>query len=127
MAGGSQALMRNPSAGQGQGATVDRTPLDAFVRERLAGVLMKMTPRDGVTKDAGRTWCLSDDGGESVLLYSLEGDSIELAKPLAGSRYTGVWFDPRTGKTQPLEGAVGTTIRKPTGEAWLLWVSGGRS
>ncbi len=126
MAGGAQALMRNPSAGQGQGTTVDRTPLDAFVRERLAGVLMKMTPRDGVTKDAERAWCLADERGESVLLYSLEGESIELAKPLAGSRYTGLWFDPRTGNTQPLSGVVGTAIRKPTGEAWLLWLSAGR-
>jgi hypothetical protein len=123
MAGGAQALMRNPSAGQGQGTTVDRTPLDAFVRERLAGALMKMSPRDGVTKDAERAWCLADDRGERVLLYSLAGESIELAKPLAGSRYTGVWFDPRTGGARPFEGAVGMAIPKPTGEAWLLWLT----
>ena len=123
MAGGAQALMRNPSAGQGQGTTVDRTPLDGFVRERLAGVLMKMSPRDGVTKDAERAWCLADDRSESVLLYSLAGESIELARPLAGSGYSGLWFDPRTGDTRPLEGAVGTAIRKPTAEPWLLWLS----
>ena len=39
MAGGAEALMLNPSAGQGQGRIVDRTPLDAFVREHLANVL----------------------------------------------------------------------------------------
>ena len=126
MAGGAEALMRNPSAGQGQGTTVDRTPLDAFVRERLAGVLMKMSPRDGVTADAERAWCLADERSESVLLYSLAGESIELAKPLAGRRYTGLWFDPRTGNTRPLEGGVGTAIRKPTAEAWLLWLAEGR-
>jgi len=123
MAGGAQALMRNPSAGQGQGTTVDRTPLDGFVRERLAGVLMKMSPRDGVTADAEREWCLADERDESVLLYSLTGESIELAKPLAGHGYAGVWFDPRSGATRPLEGAVGPAIRKPTAEAWLLWLS----
>lgn len=126
MAGGAQALMRNPSAGQGQGTTVDRTPLDGFVRERLAGVLMKMSPRDGVTADAQRAWCLADESEESVLLYSLAGESIALAKPLAGSRYSGVWFDPRTGNTRPLEDAVGMAIRKPTAEAWLLWLSASR-
>jgi len=126
MAGGAQALMRNPSAGQGQGTTVDRTPLDGFVRERLAGVLMKMSPRDGVTEDAQRAWCLADEREELVLLYSLDGESIMLAKPLAGSRYTGVWFDPRTGNTRPLEGAAGMAIRKPTAEAWLLWLRANR-
>ena len=61
-----------------------------------------------------------------MLLYSLAGDSIELAKPLAGRGYTGLWFDPRTGSTQPLEGAVGTAIRKPTADAWLLWLKAGQ-
>ena len=45
MAGGAEALMRNPSGGHGQGKTVDRTPLDGFVREHLAGDLMKMQPQ----------------------------------------------------------------------------------
>ena len=122
MAGGAEALMRNPSAGQGQGTTVDRTPLDGFVQRSLAGVLMKMSPRDGVTADAEREWCLADDPSESVLLYSLAGESIKLAKPLPGARYTGLWFDPRTGNTRPLEGAVGMEIRKPSAEPWLLWL-----
>jgi hypothetical protein len=123
MAGGAQALMRNPSAGQGQGTTVDRTPLDGFVRGRLAGVLMKMSPRDGVAADAARAWCLADERLESVLLYSLAGESIDLAKPLPGRGYSGLWFDPRSGVTRPLEGAAGTAIRKPTPEPWLLWLS----
>jgi hypothetical protein len=121
MAGGAQALMRNPSAGQGQGTTVDRTPLDGFVHEHLAGVLMKMQPRDGVTANAETEWCLADDAGTSVLLYSLAGDAIHLQKPFQG-RYSGLWFDPKTGATRPLEGAVAPSISKPGSEPWLLWL-----
>jgi hypothetical protein len=119
MAGGAEALMLNPSAGQGQGRTVDRTPLDAFVRERLAPVLMKMAPRDGVASDPEHTWCLADDEDRFVLLYSLAGDSIRLLRSLRGSRYQGVWFDPRTGATHEAE-AVGAEMRKPSADAWLL-------
>ena len=124
MAGGAQALMRNPSAGQGQGRSVDRTTLDGFVREQLATTLMKMQPRDGAAADPEQTWCLADDDGESVLFYSLAGASITLARTLSRNRYTGLWFDPRTGNTRPLEapvsGEAGAAIRKPTAEAWLV-------
>ena len=124
MAGGAQALMRNPSAGQGQGRSVDRTTLDGFVREQLATTLMKMQPRDGAAADPEQTWCLADDGGESVLFYSLAGDSITLLRTLSQNSYTGLWFDPRTGDTRPLEapvsGEAGAVIRKPTAEAWLV-------
>jgi len=124
MAGGAQALMRNPSAGQGQGRSVDRTTLDGFVREHLAATLMKMLPRDGAAADAERTWCLADDRGESVLFYSLAGDSIALLRTLSRSTYTGLWFDPRAGATRPLEapisGEAGIVVRKPTAEPWLL-------
>jgi hypothetical protein len=118
MAGGAEALMRNPSAGQGQGTAVDRTPLDTFVREHLSGSLMNMQPRDGMMADSGTTWCLADDGGEAVLVYSLSGPSVKFTQaPRAGD--SGLWFDPRTGKTQPAE-AVGQAMAKPTAEAWLL-------
>jgi hypothetical protein len=130
MAGGAQALMRNPSAGQGQGRSVDRTTLDGFVREHLAATLMKMQPRDGAAADPEQTWCLADDGGESVLFYSLAGDSITLLRTLAQNSYTGLWFDPRTGATRTVEGTVsgeaGTVIRKPTAEAWLVLLRGSR-
>ena len=111
--GGAQALMLNPSAGQGQGRTVDRTSLDAFVRDHLATVLMKMKPRDDLAADV---WCLADDANRTVLLYSLAGDSIRLRHPYRGE---GLWFDPRTGATHSAE-ITGTEIRKPTSEAWLL-------
>jgi Family of unknown function (DUF6298)/Putative collagen-binding domain of a collagenase len=124
MAGGAQALMRNPAAGQSQGIETDRTSLDAFVREHLAGVLMKMTPRDDVTEDASRNWCLADERSEAVLLYSLSGPTIKLARALPTRIFSGTWFDPRTGKTRPLVAPAswnkGTAIQKPSGEDWLL-------
>jgi hypothetical protein len=124
MAGGAEALMLNPSGGQGQGRTVDRTPFDDFVRARLAAVLMNMKPRDGVAADPQQTWCLADDGGDTVLVYSLAGGSIRLLEALRGNRYTGLWFDPRTGGTRPLDapvpGQAGTVVGKPSAEPWLL-------
>jgi hypothetical protein len=127
MAGGAEALMLNPSAGQGQGRTVDRTLLDGFVRQQLRSVLMRMQPRDGVAADPRQTWCLADDGGGTVLFYSLAGASIALLQPLRASRYLGLWFDPRTGNTLSLPASIaaraGTVIPKPSTEPWLLLLS----
>jgi hypothetical protein len=124
MAGGAQALMRNPAAGQSQGAQSDRTKLDSFVREHLASILMKMSPLDGLLEDAANNWCLSDAPGDSVLCYSLTGSSLKLARALPRGVYSGLWFDPRTGDTRPLDAppswGAGTIIGKPTGEDWLL-------
>jgi len=124
MAGGAQALMRNPSGGHGQGKTADRNPLDGFVREHLAAGLMNMQPRDGVAADAEQTWCLEDERRTTLLLYSLSGTSIRLLQvPLQGA-YMGWWFDPRTGSTRSLDPSfketAGVTIQKPTADAWLL-------
>ncbi|HEV2765714.1 MAG TPA: DUF6298 domain-containing protein, partial [Pyrinomonadaceae bacterium] len=124
MAGGAQALTRNPAAGQSQGATPDRTPLDSFVREHLADVLMGMSPSDGWLEDAARTWALADARGRSVLVYSLAGGSIKLASALPHRAYDGLWFDPRTGATRALDAPPswnkGATVTKPTAEDWLL-------
>ena len=73
MAGGAEALSLNPSGGQSQGSAVGHSPFDDFVRDHLATTLMTMQPRDGIASDA---WCLADDREQSVLLYSLTGDSI---------------------------------------------------
>ncbi|MFL6256280.1 MAG: DUF6298 domain-containing protein [Pyrinomonadaceae bacterium] len=124
MAGGAQALMRNPAAGQSQGEQPDRTKLDPFVREHLAQVLMRMSPLDGLLEDAANNWCLSDAQGDAVLIYTLAGSSLKLARSLPRGAYTGLWFDPRTGDTRPLDApqswSKGTTISKPSGEDWLL-------
>ncbi|HEX8503672.1 MAG TPA: DUF6298 domain-containing protein [Pyrinomonadaceae bacterium] len=124
MAGGAQALLRNPAAGQSQGAASDRTKLDGLVREHLAGLLMRMRPRDGLLEDGARNWCLADAAGGAVLVYSAAGSSVTLAGPLPRQSYAGLWLDPRTGDTRPLDPprawAKGTTVSKPTGEGWLL-------
>jgi hypothetical protein len=124
MAGGAQVLTRNPSGGHGQGTTVDKTPLDGFVREQLATALMNMKPTDGAAADPEQTWCLADDRSATVLLYSLAGHSITLLRAFPRNRYTGLWFDPISGNTQPLKApfslAAGAAIQKPTTEPWLL-------
>jgi hypothetical protein len=124
MAGGAQALTRNPAAGQSQGEQTDRTKLDPFVRGHLSRVLMKMSPRDGLLEDADANWALADERGDTVLLYSLAGSSIRLARALPRTGYDGLWFDPRTGDTRPLEAprswGKGVAIVKPSGEDWLL-------
>lgn len=123
MAGGAQALMRSRSGGHGQGMTVDRTPLDGFVREHLSPVLMNMKPRDGWVADPEQAWCLADDRGVSVLLYSLSGPTVTLLKDLGQRNYDGIWFDGRSGKSQALEspsGKKGAMFQKPTAEPWLL-------
>jgi hypothetical protein len=42
-----------------------------------------------------------------------------LAHALRGTRYQGMWFDPRTGATHLAESA-GDEFRKPSKDAWLL-------
>jgi hypothetical protein len=130
MAGGAQVLMRNPSGGHGHGKTVDRTPLDGFVREQLATALMDMKPRDGVAAGPEQTWCLADDRNATVLLYSLAGPTITLLHELLQNSYTGLWFDPRSGDTRPLQmtlsATAGAAIEKPTAEPWMLLLRGDR-
>ncbi|HEX8142416.1 MAG TPA: DUF6298 domain-containing protein [Pyrinomonadaceae bacterium] len=124
MAGGAQALMRNPASGQSQGVEIDRTSLDAFVREHLSDVLMKMMPRDDMLADAARSWCLADTKSDALLIYSLSGPAITLARSLPRKEYDAIWFDPRTGKTRPLVAPTlwnkGAAIQKPSAEDWLL-------
>ncbi len=124
MAGGAQAIMRNPSGGHGQGRQLDRTTLDPFVREHLADVLMTLQPRDGVTDDAEHIWCMADKGDTALLFYSLSGDGIKLRATLAQARYAGLWFDPASGKTRALDGVVptqaGDAITKPNAGPWML-------
>lgn len=124
MAGGAEALMRNPSGGHGQGRSVDRTVLDDFVRKYLSRTLMHMEPRDGVLEDPAQAWCLTDLPAESVLLYSLGGPSIRLAKTLSTRRYSALWLDPQTGNTHLAQRQAtlqaGDVIEKPTAGSWLV-------
>ena len=120
MAGGAEALMLNPSGGHGQGKTVDRTLLDPFVAEHLSTRLMNMQPADALSSDPQQTWCLADASRHTVLLYSLSGPAIVWRRDLVQGAYKGLWFDPRSGATQPLTGDPGATITKPTADPWLL-------
>jgi hypothetical protein len=126
MAGGAQALMRNPSGGHGQGRQLDHTTFDDFVHAQLASVLASMKPRDGVASEPDQNWCLADERRDTVLLYSLAGPAIRLLQTLPQTSYTGLWFDQRNGTTRPLEGAVSTAIQKPTSEPWLLLLRASR-
>lgn len=118
MAGGAQALMRNPAAGQSQGGARDDAAFNRWARDELAGVLMRMTPRDGWLVDAEQNWCLADDAGEHLLIYSLAGESIRFVSPLPQARYRAEWFNPRNGEVG--EATIGSVIAKPDAQAWVL-------
>lgn len=124
MAGAAQVITRNPTAGHGQGRSVDRTPLDGFVQRHLSNVLADMVPQDGWTLDAGRDWVLADAEKKNVLVYSRAGQAVALSPVPGGTRYDGLWFDPRTGQTHPAHLAAqprrGLHIVKPDGQEWLL-------
>lgn len=125
MAGGAQVLMRNPAAGQSQGGSRDDAAFNRWVQARLAGVLMRMTPRDGWLAAPEVNWCLADDTAEHVLIYSGEGKSFRLERAIGrgGADVLGEWFDVKTGDVRPAEiGSpnAGAVIAKPDAGAWLL-------
>ncbi|MGI4793721.1 MAG: DUF6298 domain-containing protein, partial [Janthinobacterium lividum] len=97
--------------------------VETFVREHLANVLMKMSPRDGWTAAPDRTWVLAGGAAEPVLIYSLRGPAITLTRALPADHYQAMWFDPRTGDLTtavPASGTPGVDFKKPTEEPWLL-------
>ncbi len=131
MAGGAQVLLRNPTAGHGQGRTVDRHPLDLFVQQHLAETLMQMQPQDGVLAHGAQNWLLADQHQGTMLLSSLAGPEILFSQKLPKNRYTGLWFNPQTGETQPAAVPArlrkGTKLPKPTHDHWLLLLKAGSS
>ncbi len=107
MAGGAQVIMRNPAGGHGQGRQVDH----AGGVPGISDVLMNMEPVDGLAKDPEHTWCMTDRGDQDVLIYSMEGASIELTRDLARPSYTGLWINPRTPETIPKAVAAAAASR----------------
>jgi hypothetical protein len=93
--------------------------VDAFVEQYLASALMKMSPRDGWVEDPAHTWVLAGGAAEPVLIDSLQGDAIVLRQALPSHRYSALWFDPETGRTQSAS-AVGSRWQKPDAREWLL-------
>ena len=124
MAGGAQALLQNPAAGQRQGVGVDKTPLDSFVRDHLASDLAKIAPRDGWLGDEQNNWCLAGATEGPILIASLTGTSIQLKHDFSAAAYRGIWFNLKTGETKTLDAVSdwrsGSAIRKPTDGEWLL-------
>jgi hypothetical protein len=128
MAGGAQALMRNPAAGQSQG-DIDRTPLDVFVRKHLAADLARLNPRDHWFADPERVWCLADDAGRTLLVSALpSADIIPLSERMQTATWDALWFNPSTGGTQVEQGLVlktGVPVKTNTHAgaeqtAWML-------
>lgn len=117
MAGAAQVLNRNPSAGHGQGRSIDRTPVDAFVQERLADRLAAMSPENDLVAAGDKAWALADPDRRTVLFYSYEGPSLTVPPAFVGR--AGTWFNPRDGRTLALAGA-GSVLAKPDAEGWAL-------
>ena len=107
------AVSAKPSA-----AEQDRV-IEAFVQKYLAADLMRMSPQDGWVTAPERTWVLAGGAREPVVVYSLAGSDVALAKSLPAARYSAVWVDPRSGAEQAAK-AAGNVYAKPDEQAWLL-------
>jgi Family of unknown function (DUF6298)/Putative collagen-binding domain of a collagenase len=100
----------------------DRT-LESFIRTYLSVNLMNMSPKDGWTTAPERTWTLAGEVKDPILIYSLSGEDVTLTQTLPAKHYEAMWFDPRTGSTQPIQNisiTQNTVLTKPDAQAWLL-------
>ncbi|MDB5193444.1 MAG: hypothetical protein JWQ96_3007 [Segetibacter sp.] len=126
MGGAAQVLMQNPTAGHGQGRSVDRNTFDGFVDNYLSKVLYKMTPKDGILADKLNNWMLTDKNELNILVYSVSGQTITFIKDIKQQNYKANWYNPKTGKTESAKKAfkikAGDTISKPSAEEWLLYL-----
>jgi hypothetical protein len=86
-----------------------------FVRD-LDVDLVGMEPCDRLVSTG---WCFGRPGDELVV-YLPEGGPVTV-EGLPG-RFRATWFDPRTGATQPANGAAGA-FEAPTGEDWALHIA----
>ena len=116
MAGGALPLLADYSAAQPLKNDRDDRAFISFIRGHLAVDLAQMQPVNGST-DA---WCLSDHEGKNRLYYSPTGAQIAYDRPIDPKESSGLWFDPKTGTTQPAELKETSTITKPSAEPWLL-------
>jgi hypothetical protein len=114
MAGAAQVLNRNPSAGHGQGRSIDRTPVDAFVQEHLADRLAAMSPANDILPGEQKAWALADADRRTVLIYSYEGPAVTLPPTLSGM--AGLWFNPVDGRTI----STAASASKPDEKGWAL-------
>jgi Putative collagen-binding domain of a collagenase len=94
-----------------------------FVHTYLSAALMKMSPKDGWVEAPERTWVLAGGAADPVLIYSLSGDDITLARALPANQYKALWLNPRSGDEQEADAITGneqTVLKKPDTKDWLL-------
>jgi hypothetical protein len=112
-----------PEGRRGASAPSPDAILDKFIADYLATDLVRMGPLDDVVDDATHNWVLGGDATNLILIDARSGSDFKLAKSLPHTTYTGMWFDPATGKTQDagtISGVSGTVTSKPTDKEWLL-------
>ena len=114
MAGGAEAVLAESTPPR-DGPPHDDLATLKFIADHVADILPQMKPRDDVARNA---WCLGTSDSRALLLYSRQGDAIELNHEIPSRA---VWFDPRTGATRDATVTAGTkSIAKPSREPWLL-------
>lgn len=116
MAGGAGFLSAEGEAVRA-GGPHDDNALVRFVARNLAAELPRMKPVDGLVAGA---WCLGEEGRQ-WLVYSPSGATLAFSRDLGMPGASAVWFNPRTGRTEPAPW-TGGNLSKPDGEAWLLWI-----
>jgi len=118
MAGGALPLLADYAASQPLKSERDDRAFLRFVHEHIATVLAQMHPVDVATD----VWCLADNKGDNQLYYSRAGERLTLNRSRRPRNSLCIWFDPKTGTSQPAQLEAGSTIAKPTSAAWLLLV-----
>lgn len=124
MAGGAQALLKNPSSAQTL-PVPEGGPLDDFIRTEWARALLTQTPRDGAWVEPDTTWALASADGATWLISSLAGESIRATADLAAGDFVGGWLNPKTGERRAVAAVrlePGVVLTKPTAEVWVLWL-----
>jgi hypothetical protein len=118
MAGGALPLLADYASSQPLKSDRDDHAFIIFVREHLAALLATMHPVD-LSPNA---WCLADGKGGNRLYFSPTGEQLSFGQPIDFNNSTGLWFDPKTGTSQPAHLNDSATIAKPSSTAWLLLV-----
>lgn len=123
MAGGAQALLVNPAAGQSQGSGAEASRIDDFVHRHLTPYLADLTPRDGWVAEPEQNFCLAAEKGP-LLIHSLAGATIRFAPGRPAKTYReATWFNPQTGEVRTGESGEtpdGTALAKPDEAEWLV-------
>ena len=119
MAGGAQVLMQ-----YNKGSRPGHISFYAFVNNYLSTALTNLTPNDELLENQGENWCMTDAENQTILLYSLKGNSFTFSKNIPHKSYSGIWYDPITERVVPIKDKIsvgkGIKIQKPTKHNWML-------